>query len=98
MAFTHIVMFKWQGGKADFDAAGLADALRNLVARFDGVQSYRCGPDVGLSPNAHDFGIVGTFDSREDFMTYRDHPDHKKIIEEMILPSVESRVVVQLED
>ena len=107
MAFTHIVMFKWtrkdagsdggSEGRTDIDEAGLADALRTLVARFDGVRSYLCGADAGVSPNTYDFAIVGTFDDRESFMAYRDHPDHQKIVNDLILPHAESRVAVQLE-
>lgn len=96
MTFTHVVMFKWRDG--DFADTALADALRGLVVRFDGVRSYVCGADVGLSPNTYDFAIVGTFDTRESFIAYRDHPDHQRILTEMILPNVESRVAVQLED
>ena len=96
MTFTHIVMFTWRDD--DFDDSALANALRDLVSRFGGVRSYLCGSDVGLSPNAYDFAIVGTFDSRESFIAYRDHPEHKQIIAEMILPHLESRAAVQLED
>jgi hypothetical protein len=96
MTFTHVVMFKWRD--QDFDDAALADALRGLVSRFDGVRSYVCGADVGFSPNTYDFAIVGAFDTRESFIAYRDHPDHQQILTDMILPNAESRVAVQLED
>ncbi len=96
MTFTHIVAFKWQ--EDGFDDAPIAEALRNLVARFDGVQSYRCGHDAGFSPGAYDFGIVAAFEDRDSFLVYRDHPEHKQIVTEMILPNAESRVFVQLED
>ncbi len=95
MAFTHIVMFTWN--RDDVDEAGIAEALRTLVARFDGVQSYLCGPDAGVSPDAGDFGIVATFDDRESFAAYRDHPDHRRIVSELIMPNAQSRNVVQLE-
>lgn len=36
MAFTHVVTFKWRD--EDYDDRGIADALRGLVARFDGVR------------------------------------------------------------
>ena len=96
MAFTHIVMFKWN--RDDVDDAGIADALRTLVARFDGVQSYLCGRDAGLSPDAYDFAIVATFDDRESFIAYRDHPDHQRIVTELIRPNLASRTAAQLED
>ena len=95
MAFTHVVTFKWR--ESDFADSGIADALRGLVARFEGVRSYLCGSDIGLTPNAYDFAVVGTFEDRESFIAYRDHPEHQRIIAEMITPNVQSRTVVQLE-
>ena len=95
MAFTHVVIFKWRDD--GFVDSGIADALRDLVARFDGIHSYFCGSDVGLTPNAHDFAVVGTFDDRESFIAYRDHPNHQRIVAELISPNLQSRTVVQLE-
>ena len=95
MAFTHVVTFKWR--EDDFADGGIADALRDLVARFDGVRSYLCGSDIGLTPNAYDFAVVGTFDDQESFIAYRDHPEHQRIVAEMIGPNLQSRTVVQLE-
>jgi len=95
MAFTHVVTFKWRDG--DFNDRGIADALRGLVARVDGVHSYLCGSDVGLTPDANDFAVVGTFDDRASFIAYRDHPEHQRILAEMIVPNLQSRTVVQLE-
>ena len=79
------------------DGSAIADALQAVVARLDGVHSYLCGPDAGVTPGAYDFAVVGTFENRENFITYRDHPDHQQIINEMILPHLESRTVVQLQ-
>jgi len=95
MAFTHVVTFKWND--ENFDGSGVAEALRDLVAGFDGVRSYLCGPDSGFTAGAYDFSVVGTFDDRESFVAYRDHPDHQRIIAEMISPNLSSRTVVQLE-
>ena len=95
MVFTHVVTFKWR--ERDVADAGISDALNNLVLRLDGVQSYLCGPDAGLTPSAYDFAVVGTFDNRECFTIYRDDPEHQRILNEMILPQLESRTVVQLE-
>ena len=72
-------------------------ALRRLVARLDGVRSYLCGPDAGLTPAAYDFAVVGTFDDRDCFTAYRDHPEHQRILSDMILPHLDVRTVVQLE-
>ena len=94
--FTHIVTFKWRESGAD--AAAIAAALNDLALRLDGVSSYRCGPDAGFSPGAYDFAVMGTFTDRDAFVAYRDHPDHQRILAELIRPNVESRTVVQIED
>lgn len=96
MTFTHIVTFTWR--TADFDDSGIAEALRTLTSGLTGVRGYLCGHDVGLTPTAADFAVVATFDDRESFLGYRDHPEHQRILAEMILPNAESRTVVQLED
>ena len=96
MAFIHIVTFKWRGAGAGGTA--IADALRGLAARLEGVQSYLCGSDAGHAPGAYDFAVVGTFDDAEHFAAYRDHAEHQRILQELILPNVESRTVVQLKD
>lgn len=95
MVFTHVVTFKWR--ENDGTPAEIADALSSLVARLDGVRSYLCGPDAGLTPAAYDFAVVGTFDDRDCFTAYRDHPEHQRILNEMILPHLDVRTVVQLE-
>lgn len=95
MPFTHIVTFKWSDESVD--GQPVADALQAVVGTLDGVQSYVCGPDIGLSPGSYDFAVVGTFDDRDSFTTYRDHPEHQRIINEMIAPHLDARTVVQLE-
>lgn len=93
--FTHIVTFKWRDSSVDGSA--IAAALNDLASRLDGVSGYLCGPDAGFTANAYDFAVVGSFADRESFTAYRDHPDHQRILAEMILPNVESRTVVQIE-
>ena len=95
MAFTHVVTFKWRA--PDVAGSAIADALRTLVSGLDGVRNYLCGPDAGLTPGAYDFAVVGTFEDRDSFTAYRDHPEHQRILDEMIRPNMESRTVVQLE-
>ncbi len=95
MVFTHVVTFKWRDDAVA--VAEIADSLRSLVSRLDGVRSYLCGPDAGLTPAAYDFAVVGAFDDRDCFTAYRDHPEHQRILNDMILPHLDVRTVVQLE-
>ena len=93
--FRHVVMFQWVEGvdRADIDAA--AAALDALVADVPEVVSYVHGPDLGVSEGNFDYVIVGDFASAEDYVVYRDHPEHQRIIAEMIKPHVATRAAVQ---
>ena len=94
MSFVHVVTFKWNDG---FSGEPVAAALRELVSGLDGVQSYRCGCDLGLAPGSYDFAVVGIFDTRDHFLAYRDHPEHQRILKEMIVPNLADKTTVQLE-
>lgn len=91
----HVVTFKWRDG---FSGEPVAAALAELIPRLEGVQSYRCGCDVGMSPGTYDFAVVGIFDSREHFVAYRDHPEHQRILHELIGPNLADKTFVQIED
>jgi hypothetical protein len=97
MPFTHIVTFKWNEDTAPATSEHVTDALTALVAHLEGVQSYLCGPDVGLTPSAYDYAVVGTFATRGNFEHYRDHPEHQRILGELIIPHLDRRTLVQLQ-
>ena len=96
LSFVHVVTFKWR--EDDFDDNDVAASLKYLVQQLDGVQTYICGSDIGLTPSSYDFAVVGVFNNRDDFTAYRDHPEHQRILNEMIIPNLDRRTVVQLED
>lgn len=94
MAFTHIVTFRFRPGS---DAPTVASAaLIELAATVPQVREYRCGPDAGVSEGNADMALVAVFDSEEDFAVYRDHPEHRRIIAELIAPDLLERTAVQL--
>lgn len=96
MTFTHVVTFKWN--RTGVDGERIAAALRALAGELDGVVDYRCGQDAGVTPDAYDFAVVGTFTDRDAFAAYRDHPEHQRILTELILPNLGIRTVVQLQE
>jgi hypothetical protein len=97
VSFIHIVTFKWKEDAAAATSGRVSEALTALIPQLQGVQSYLCGPDIGLTPSAYDYAVVGTFTTRSDFENYRDHPQHQRILRELIVPYLDRRTVVQLE-
>jgi hypothetical protein len=93
--FRHVVMFKWND---DVDAAHVTAtgaALDALVATIPEVGDYRHGPDLGLADGNYDYAIVGEYASIDDYVTYRDHPDHQQVIADFITGRVSARAAVQ---
>lgn len=93
--FRHVVMFEWVDGMDDADIDAMAAALDALVATVPEVVSYVHGPDAGISEGNFDYAIVGDYASVEDYAVYRDHPEHQRIIAELIKPHVAKRAAVQ---
>jgi hypothetical protein len=93
--FRHVVMFKWND---DVDAAHVETtgaALDALVATIPEVREYRHGPDLGISEGNYDYAIVGEYASVDDYVTYRDHPDHQQVIADYIKDRISARAAVQ---
>lgn len=98
MAFMHIAVFVWKDDVAREELGRrLKAALDDYVAGVDRVVSYHCGPDAGFTPGTSDFAVVGTFESRDAFVVYRDSAAHQEILQRMIVPALATRSVVQLE-
>jgi heme-degrading monooxygenase HmoA len=97
MSFIHIANFRWTADTTAADVERITAALTALSPGLSGVESYRCGADVSRTPDSYDFAVVGVFSDREHFAAYRDHPEHQRILKELILPHLANRIVVQLE-
>lgn len=80
---------------ADIDR--ITAALTELTTGLSGIDSYRCGPDVSRTPDSYDYAVIGVFPTRDAFLDYRDHPEHQRILKELIGPNLAHRIVVQLQ-
>ncbi|MFI6485019.1 Dabb family protein [Nonomuraea sp. NPDC050663] len=95
MTFRHIVLLKWIDSATEEQKAAVLEELSKLPAEIPQMRSYTLGPDAGVSEGNYDFGIIGEFDSAEDFFVYRDHPLHQQVISERIKPILAARAAVQ---
>jgi hypothetical protein len=97
MAVRHVVLFRFVDGVTPDQVAAIEEGLAALPGRIPQIRSYRFGRDLGLNNRNAGFGLVAEFDSVDDFVTYRDHPDHQAFIARCIEPAVAERVGVQME-
>ena len=95
MPFRHVVMFKWADHVDAEHVEQVRERLSGLPALIGEIRSYVHGSDVGVSAGNFDYALVADFDNVNDFRTYRDHPDHVLLIEELIKDHVAERAAVQ---
>jgi hypothetical protein len=94
-AIRHVVVFRFAAGTADEHRDGIAAALRRLPAAIPEIAGYTVGGDAGLVDGNWDFAVVGDFASVDDYFAYRDHPEHRAVIDDLIRPVVDERAAVQ---
>jgi hypothetical protein len=95
MPFRHVVMFTWDDHVDEEHVAKVSAGLSALPPEIDVIRSYVHGADVGISEGNFDYVVVADFDNVNDYRTYRDHPQHVLMIEELVKGNVAGRAAVQ---
>ncbi len=90
-------MFRWTPNWTDDQRVAVENALGELPGVVPTIRSYHFGSDIGVNEGNFDFVVVADFDDVEGFLVYRDHPQHQRVIAELIAPFIEIRNAVQYE-
>jgi hypothetical protein len=93
----HVAVLRWNDTVTDADIVEIGQALDGLPAAIPEIAVYRHGRDLQLAPTNADYVIVADFESVEDYLVYRDHPEHQRVIAELITDRASDRVGVQFE-
>jgi hypothetical protein len=99
MTIRHVVMFRFADDAGDEQRRALAQGLDGMPAATGAVRpdDYRHGFDAGINAASWDYVVVADFASADDYRTYRDHPDHRALIRDLVEPIVVERASVQYE-
>lgn len=95
--FRHVTMFRWADHVDADHVQRVRVAFDELATLVDGLRHHVHGSDVGVSEGTFDFHVVADFDSMADWRTYRDHPAHVLLVEELITGHVVDRATGQLQ-
>lgn len=91
----HVVLFRFRPGTAPADLEAIVEGLARLPDAIAQIAAYHFGRDLAINEGNADFVVVADFADVDDYLTYRDHPQHRALIAERIAPHVESRTAVQ---
>jgi hypothetical protein len=97
---THVVVWKFKDISEGSEKAENLQKAKVLLEELKGIipeiREMRVGIDLVHSPQSYDLALVAEFGSLEDLATYRDHPEHQRVVR--FLRSVHNgRVVVDFE-
>ena len=93
--FRHVVMFKWNDTVDDAHVAWVTEGLATLPGIIPQIVEYHVGADAGINDGNFDYAVVADFASIDDYLVYRDDPDHQALIAERIAGRVDTRAAVQ---
>ena len=93
----HVVTFRWTPGATQEQKQRVAAELSRLPALVPSLRDYRLGANLGLNPGNFDFAVAADFDDADGYLAYRDHPEHRAIVEKFIRPIAAQRAAVQYE-
>ena len=93
----HCVMFRWKPDAPATIAATLSDALAKLPGFIPEIKAYSFGPDIGVNQGNDEFVVVADFATVDDYVVYRDHPEHTKAVADHVVPNISERHAVQFE-
>ncbi|HSP27162.1 MAG TPA: Dabb family protein [Ilumatobacteraceae bacterium] len=93
----HVVMFRWSESDTDEQLLAMSAALDALPGAIAEIVAYRHGRDLGVGPTNFQYAITADFANVDDFVAYRDHPEHQRFIADHITGRVAERAAVQFE-
>ena len=72
------MMFRWNDDVDAEHVAAVGAELSKLPGLIPEIAEYRHGPDAGVNEGNFDYVVVADFASVDDYLVYRDHPDHER--------------------
>ena len=91
----HVVTFKLKPDAPADQVDQIAAAITALTSTLPEVRSAAVGADLGLREGNASFAIAMQFDDVDGFKVYADHPEHIRIITELIGPWITERSPAQ---
>jgi len=92
----HIVFIRIKGAGSEEDKINdlnkLKDALDQLPSQIPEIKSYQTGINISDAATASDAALVAEFESEEALETYKNHPEHIKVLD--LISSIKGRTSV----
>jgi hypothetical protein len=82
----HIVLFAWKPEAGSEAIEQALQALRDLKDKIPGILELTCGANFTDRGKNFTHALLVRFTDRPALETYGPHPEHQKVVQELILP------------
>jgi hypothetical protein len=93
----HVSVLTFVADITDKQVQTIADALGTLPALIPELRAYSFGRDLGVDDGNGSFVVIADFDDLAGYASYRDDPEHRRILAELVRPHLAGRNAVQYE-
>ena len=91
----HIALLTFVEGTTEEQVASIEAALARLPDRIPALRSYSFARDLGIDAGNASLAVIAEIDDEAGYLTYRDDPEHRRIIVELIRPVLAGRAAAQ---
>lgn len=82
----HIVLFKWKETTTPEEIEAVMEGLKGLKSKIPGIVDLSCGKNFTDRSKGFEYGLVVRFRDREALDAYQPHPEHQKVVQNLIQP------------
>ncbi len=97
----HVVLLKLKEFESEDQKAVVRNKIRNallsLENKIDELKYIEVGNHYQLNTSSFDLCLITHFDTLTDMEAYQIHPDHIKVLNELIKPNLVNRAAVDFE-
>ncbi|MCE1199216.1 MAG: Dabb family protein [Marinilabiliales bacterium] len=95
--FNHIVLFKLKEFSNPADKSAIRkqiiEELNELKNKIEGLKVLETGENVESDGASFDISLITRFDRLEDYLIYKDHPEHLKVVSLVRANTIDRAVV-----
>ncbi|MEC4806774.1 MAG: Dabb family protein [Jaaginema sp. PMC 1079.18] len=93
----HIVLFQWQETATPEQIEAVITGLKGLKNQIPGIIDLSCGKNFCDRAQGFEYGLVVRFRDRAALEAYQPHPEHQKVVQNLIKPILAGILAVDYE-
>ena len=93
----HIVLFRFKPETAEATKQTIATELMALKSKVPSIIDITAGPNFADRNKGFEYGLVVRFHDRQGLDAYQVHPDHERLVHELIRPALADILAVDYE-